>query len=360
MKTETTAVPLTLIGGFLGSGKTSLLNHIINNTRGKRFAVLVNDFGEINIDAKLVVSVEGETISLSNGCVCCMIRDDLLKEVLRLVERDILPEHIVIETSGVAKPVSVAETFINPGVQQLVDVQNMITLLDADLVIDTEADYTDLAYSQIAVADLVVINKTDLVSPEKLEAVRQKVEAIVPRARILETSFGEVPLDLIFDDQMSWAMESIEERNKILTRHNEQHNDEEFAQTLPVATQHNKEFANWTFRSDEEWSFNAIQRAVESLPQGIFRAKGMVRLDLETGEYGVLQVTGRRGWLKLVEPESEEDEPVNTELVFIGKPDSTSNDDIKDHFELAWQAAKNQGTQEGRVSDLRAFTVQFV
>jgi G3E family GTPase len=360
MKTETTAVPLTLIGGFLGSGKTSLLNHIINNTRGKRFAVLVNDFGEINIDAKLVVSVEGETISLANGCVCCMIRDDLLKEVLRLFERDILPEHIVIETSGVAKPVSVAETFINPSVQQLVDVQNMITLLDADLVIDTEADYTDIAYSQIAVADLVVINKTDLVSPDRLEAVRQKVEAIVPRARILETSFGEVPLDLIFDDQMSWAMESLEESNRLLTLQNDQHHEEKFTQKLPVATQHNKEFANWIFRSDEEWSFNALQRAVESLPQGIFRAKGMVRLDLETGEYGVLQVTGRRGWLKLVEPESEDDEPVNTELVFIGKPDSTSNDDLKDHFEQAWLAAKNQGTQEGRVSDLRAFTVQFV
>jgi G3E family GTPase len=137
MKTETLPVPLTIIGGFLGSGKTSLLNHIINNTRGKRFAVLVNDFGEINIDAKLVVSVEdeGETISLANGCVCCVIRDDLLKEVIRLFERDPLPEHIVLETSGVAKPVSVAETFLNPSVHHLVETQNMITLLDADLVI---------------------------------------------------------------------------------------------------------------------------------------------------------------------------------------------------------------------------------
>jgi G3E family GTPase len=172
MKTETLPVPLTIIGGFLGSGKTSLLNHIINNTRGKRFAVLVNDFGEINIDAKLVVSVEdeGETISLANGCVCCVIRDDLLK------------------TSGVAKPVSVAETFLNPSVHHLVETQNMITLLDADLVIDDQAGYTDLAFSQIAVADLVVINKTDLVSPRQIEDVRQKVEAIVPGARILETT----------------------------------------------------------------------------------------------------------------------------------------------------------------------------
>ena len=338
-------IPVTIIGGFLGSGKTSLLNHIINNTRGKRFAVLVNDFGEINIDAKLVVSVEGETISLANGCVCCVIRDDLLKEVIRLCERDPLPEHIVIESSGVARPVSVAETFFNPAVQHLVEVQNMITLLDADLVIDDQADYTDLAYSQIAVADLVVINKTDLVPPQRLETVRKKVEAIVPRACIWETTFGEVPLDLIFDDQMSRVMENLRGKNKLLTPHHEHH--------------HGEEFATWTFRSQAEWSFNALQLAVEHLPKGIFRAKGMVRLDLETDDYGILQVTGRRGWLRLVEPEPDEDEVVTTELVFIGKPGSTSNDDLKRHFEQAWQAANDQGEEGYTVTDLRAFNVIF-
>ena len=338
-------IPVTIIGGFLGSGKTSLLNHIINNTRGKRFAVLVNDFGEINIDAKLVVSVEGETISLANGCVCCVIRDDLLKEVIRLCERDPLPEHIVIESSGVARPVSVAETFFNPAVQHLVEVQNMITLLDADLVIDDQADYTDLAYAQVAVADLVVINKTDLVPPQRLETVRKKVEAIVPRACIWETTFGEVPLDLIFDDQMSRVMENLRGKNKLLTPHHEHH--------------HGEEFATWTFCSQAEWSFNALQLAVEHLPKGIFRAKGMVRLDLETDDYGILQVTGRRGWLRLVEPESDEDEVVTTELVFIGKPGSTSNDDLKRHFEQAWQAANDQGEEGYTVTDLRAFNVIF-
>jgi len=345
MDTQLSQVPLTIIGGFLGSGKTSLLNHIINNTRGKRFAVLVNDFGEINIDAKLIVSVEGETVSLANGCVCCSIRDDLLTEVLKLFAGDVVPEHIVIETSGVSKPISVAETFLNPATLSLVDVQNMITVLDADLVIDDQADYTDLAYSQIAVADLVVINKTDLVSPKRLEAVREKVAAIVPRACILETTFGEVPLDLIFDDQMSRAMESLREKNKLLTPHHEHH--------------HDQEFATWTFRSQAEWSFNALQRAVEHLPLGIFRAKGLVRLDLETDDYGILQVTGRRGWLKLIEPESDEDEVVTTELVFIGKPGSTSNEDLKLHFDHAWQAANDQGEEGYTVTDLRAFNVLF-
>jgi G3E family GTPase len=345
MHTTLPQVPLTIIGGFLGSGKTSLVNHILNNTQNKRVAVLVNDFGEINIDAKLIVSVEGETVSLANGCVCCSIRDDLLTEVLKLFAGDVVPEHIVIETSGVSKPISVAETFLNPATQSLVDVQNMITVLDADLVIDDQADYTDLAYSQIAVADLVVINKTDLVSPKRLEAVRKKVADIVPRACILETTFGEVPLDLIFDDQMSRAMESLREKNKLLTPHHEYH--------------HDQEFATWTFRSQAEWSFNALQRAVEHLPVGIFRAKGMVRLDLETDDYGILQMTGRRGWLKLIEPESDEAEIVTTELVFIGRPGSTSNEDLKLHFDHAWQAANDQGAEGYTVTDLRAFNVLF-
>jgi len=345
MNRKSSQIPLTIIGGFLGSGKTSLVNHILNNTHNKRVAVLVNDFGEINIDAKLIVSVEGETVSLANGCVCCSIRDDLLTEVLKLFAGDVVPEHIVIETSGVSKPISVAETFLNPATQSLVDVQNMITVLDADLVIDDQADYTDLAYSQIAVADLVVINKTDLVSPQRLEAVRKKVADIVPRACILETTFGEVSLDLIFDDQMSRAMESLREKNKLLTPHHEYH--------------HDQEFATWTFRSQAEWSFNALQRAVEHLPVGIFRAKGMVRLDLETDDYGILQVTGRRGWLKLIEPESNEAEIVTTELVFIGRPGSTSNEDLKLHFDHAWQAANDQGEEGYTVTDLRAFNVIF-
>jgi G3E family GTPase len=267
------------------------------------------------------------------------------REVLRLCERDPLPEHIVIESSGVARPVSVAETFFNPAVQHLVEVQNMITLLDADLVIDDQADYTDLAYAQVAVADLVVINKTDLVPPQRLETVRKKVEAIVPRACIWETTFGEVPLDLIFDDQMSRVMENLRGKNKLLTPHHEHH--------------HGEEFATWTFRSQAEWSFNALQLAVEHLPKGIFRAKGMVRLDLETDDYGILQVTGRRGWLKLVEQEPDADEVVTTELVFIGKPGSTSNDDLKRHFEQAWQAANDQGEEGYTVTDLRAFNVIF-
>ena len=173
----TSLVPLTIIGGFLGSGKTSLINHILNHSTCRRVAVLVNDFGSINIDAKLIVSVQGETVSLANGCLCCTIRHDLLREVINLLERDPLPDHIVIETSGVSRPVAVAETFLSLTAQRLVDMHHMISMLDADLTVDPNAGYGDLAFDQIKTADMVVINKTDTKNAEEIAQVVDYVRA---------------------------------------------------------------------------------------------------------------------------------------------------------------------------------------
>ena len=337
-----TTTPVTIVGGFLGSGKTSLLNHILTRTNGKRVAVLVNDFGAINVDAKLIVSVEGETVSMMNGCVCCTIRDDLLIEVERLLASENPPEHIVIETSGVSKPVSVAETFINPSVQSFVDVR-IIVVLDAILGFDEQAEYHDLAIDHIRLADLVVINKTDLVTPQQLSDLKQKVESIASLSRIWETTFGEVPLGLIFDDLANHAMSRV--NSTPAAEHEHPH--------------HDKEFTTWTYCSEASWSFSALQRAVEALPRDIYRAKGIVRLDLETGDYGILQVTGKRGWLKLSEPESPATAPVSTELVLIGKPGANTNESIGMIFKQALEDARSQSSEGYVVKDLRAFSAVF-
>ena len=337
-----TTTPVTIVGGFLGSGKTSLLNHILTREHGKRVAVLVNDFGAINVDAKLIVSVEGETVSMMNGCVCCTIRDDLLIEVERLLGSENPPEHIVIETSGVSKPVSVAETFINPSVQSFVDVR-IVVVLDAVLGFDVEAEYHAVAMDHIRIADLVVINKTDLVTRQQLSDLKQKVESIAGLSRIWETSFGDVPLALIFDDLANHAMASV--KSAQAEEHEHQH--------------HDSEFKTWTYCSEASWSFNALQRAVETLPRDIYRAKGIVRLDLETGDYGILQVTGKRASLKLTEPESPEAVRVSTELVLIGKPGTNTNESIGMVFEQALEDARLQGSEGYLVKDLRSFSVVF-
>jgi G3E family GTPase len=332
------------VGGFLGSGKTSLVNDVLAKAVNKRVAVLVNDFGAINIDAKLIVSIEGEKISLANGCICCTIRDDLLVEVERLLAGGHPPEHIVIETSGVSRPRAVAETFLNPSVQHIVDVR-IISVLDADLVQDEQAEFRDLAIEHVELADLIVINKTDLVTPLQLRVLRRKVEACAARSRIWETCFGKIPVELIFDDLALPATLFAPAQHAVTA--------------APIGHGHEEKFATWILRSQARWSFRALQRAVENLPRGIYRAKGIVRLDLETGDFGILHITGKRGWLKLAQAPSPTDEPATTELVFIGKPGTTSEETIRAVFEQALADTSASEEIGWRINDLRAFNVVF-
>ena len=343
VRAAATPVPLTIVGGFLGAGKTCLLNHILSKAPGKSIAVLVNDFGEVNVDARLIVSIKGETVSLANGCVCCTIREDLLAEVIKLFGRHQIPDHIVVETSGVSNPFVVAETFLNPAAQRFVDVRNIISVLDADLAIDDQAPYRALAMDQIAVADLVVVNKTDLVTVDRLSVLRRHIEMIAPRARVWETAFGVVPLDLVFDESLTSVLGSRESAGAQLRSEHD----------------HSSQFAAWVYRSERGWSFNEIQRAVDKLPNDIYRAKGTLRLNLGTNDYGLFQMTGRRSWLKLCEAESPE--RMTTELVFVGRPGTVTNDSIRVQFESAVDEARSSA-QDGTgylVTDLRAFTVLF-
>ncbi|WP_413207480.1 CobW family GTP-binding protein [Rhodospirillum sp. A1_3_36] len=351
-------IPLSIIGGFLGAGKTTLLNHLLTNANGHRFAVVVNDFGSINIDARLVVSVEGETIALSNGCICCVIREDLVNEVARLCLAEDPPDHVIIEASGVSRPLQVVDSFLRPEMQGLVDLRNIITLLDADQVAGdggVEAEtYADLAYAQIAVADLVVINKTDLVSREQLAKVRSQVEKIVPRARILETRQGVIPVDLLFGAESSGAALAVASgRGSDGLGHQRQ------GAGQGEGHAHENTFATWSLRDNERaYSFDALQRIVERLPREIYRAKGLVRLDLNNGDHGVLQVTGRRGWLRLMPSLSER--AVETEVVFIGRPGAADETSLRTLFEEGWREANDPSSPVHRVEDLRAFKVEFI
>ncbi len=192
-KNEINRIPVTILTGFLGAGKTTLLNHLLHGGHGRRIAVLVNDFGAVNIDAQLIVGVEGEdTVNLANGCICCTIRDDLYRAVLEICQRSDPPEYILVETSGVSDPLAVAHTFTQTALSQYVHVEAILTVVDAEQYEAIPRENQVLALDQIGTADIVVLNKVDLITLPQRIAIEERIRYISPKARILLTQHGQL------------------------------------------------------------------------------------------------------------------------------------------------------------------------
>jgi G3E family GTPase len=280
---------ITVLTGFLGAGKTTLLNHILTAKHGLRAAVLVNDFGAINIDAKLVVGIEGETVSLANGCICCTMREDLMTETVRLLSRPDAPDYIIVEASGVSDPNLIVQTFIDSDLESMARVDSVVAVVDSEQLPELRGDDLALALDQIAVADLVVLNKADLVAPAQLEAVGARVSELVPGARILPATYGKVPLPLLLGVG-SFALERLTERaTRTAHEHRATCSDAECDHS-----EHSHAYVTWHWTSDSPVSLSGLREVIESLPTSVYRAKGVIQLR-EYPQYSVeLQLAGRR------------------------------------------------------------------
>ena len=188
-RSGTQAIPLTVLTGFLGAGKTTLLNRILTGDHGLRVAVLVNDFGSINIDADLVVGVEGDgdIISLANGCVCCNVRDDLVAAVMQVLSRAEQPEYILLEASGVAEPSGIALTFMDDGLRDRIRLDSIMCVVDAEQVF-AAPEMMELKLRQVAFADMLILNKVDLVTREEIERIKAWLDDRFHRYRLVEAS----------------------------------------------------------------------------------------------------------------------------------------------------------------------------
>ncbi len=317
MKTQKpppTPIPVTIIGGFLGAGKTTLLNHILSEDHGVRAAVLVNDFGAINIDAKLVVGVEGETMTLANGCVCCTIRDDLVGACLGLLERDEPPEHLLIELSGVSDPVPVLNTFLETDLGAVFSFSSLLCIVDAEQLPGLEGDMRDLARAQIAASDIVVLNKVDLVSQDALAGVKKRVHEITPGSRIIEVVQGRVPLELIFEDTTRPC--------RAATR-NDLHSHGARPRVHP--------FSSWDWSSDNPLSLVRLRSTLETLPDSVYRCKGIVYIEeLPVFRY-VLQMVGKR--YHLTETGRWGEELPKSEIVLVGGRGGINEKMLQDAFD---------------------------
>jgi len=285
------AVPMTILTGFLGAGKTTLLNRILTGDHGLRIGVLVNDFGAINIDAELVVGVDGNMISLANGCVCCQIRDDLTESVTALLARPETVEYILLEASGVADPAGIFMTFSDPGLRDRIRLDSVTCVIDADQVF-AHPEYPpllDLKLRQVGFADMLILNKVGLAGPGQVEKVKAWLDDHFSRLRIVETDYCQVPNQILlgvgrFDPARAGLNAHAAEQNCTDPACHDDHHGRD----------HAKAFSTWSYETDQPLALEALRETLRKLPGTIYRAKGVIHTADVPQRRAVLQVAGRR------------------------------------------------------------------
>lgn len=277
--TQPPPVPVLLVTGFLGAGKTTVVNAMLAHAEGRRIAAVVNDFGAINIDAELIAGAADGVISLANGCICCSLEGDLLRTLAALLRRSPRPECIVIETSGVADPADIVRNLMDPVVWREAPLETVLCVVDAAAPPSALDDA--LLRAQLRAADVVALSKADLAGPDAVGRMRAAVAVIKPAAVVVEAVHGLVPMELLFP-----------------TDPDRPFTDRDIGKRGPAADRF--ESLSWT--SEQPVSLPRLQRAIGRLAPKLARAKGFYETAEEPGRPMLFQLAGGRATLAPAAP----------------------------------------------------------
>ncbi|MGY8662221.1 GTP-binding protein [Bradyrhizobium sp. UFLA05-109] len=268
------SVPVLLVAGFLGAGKTTVVNHLLAHADGRRIAAVVNDFGAINIDAELITGAADGVVSLANGCICCSLEGDLLRTLAVLLRRDPRPHVIVIETSGVADPADVVRNLMDPLIFREAPLETVMCVVDATMRVAMLDDA--LLRSQVRAADVVALSKVDLVDGAGAAQMRDAIRAMRPSAVLVDAVHGEVPAALLFAPDVDRAPVPREPGPK-----------------RPAA----ERFETMSWTADRPVSLPRLQAAIGRLAPRLARAKGLFETVEQPGRLMVFQLAGGRATL---------------------------------------------------------------
>ena len=332
---ETNGTPVTILTGFLGAGKTTLLNHILSNQDGLKTAVLVNEFGEIGIDNDLVVSTSADMVELSNGCICCTINGELMDAVERILQRPEPLDYLVVETTGLADPLPVAMTFLGSELRDQTRLDSIITLIDAENC-NARVFESAVGRSQIIYGDILLLNKTDLVSTERIKELEESLRDIKKDARILHSVKGDVPLPLLmsvglFESDRVANTTDREHHDHAHGHHDHSHEHHDHAHGHHDHSHHDHShehhdhahhdhpdiegYTSLSFSSDGPFALRKFQNFLDNqLPDSVFRAKGILWFS-ESEKRHIFHLAGKRFSID----DSDWDGKRKNQLVLIGQ-----------------------------------------